>query len=224
MRPDEGTRRTDVRPRDHGSCPQRSSERCLRTVDEPEAEPGQRVFGQKVVFVLVVTSVLNSPPGRHRSAEHQIVTGAGATQILFSLKIQNITWRESHDLVDPGEILGSDWLWITHTHTRVHFLLSYLFTRHFSYSKQNPTAALTFLTSALFCRLLWKGSRVRQAATDNMGRTHLNMAPRTSTFPSRGSHDIDATRSPKGVRLSVLSRTPAGGHSSHGDSLHRARK
>lgn len=66
----------------------------------------------------------------------------------------------------------------------------------------------TLLTCALFCRLLWKGSLVRQAATDSMGRTHLNMALRTSTLPRRGSHDIQAIRSPKGVRDSVLSRTP----------------
>lgn len=43
---------------------------------------------------------------------------------------------------------------------------------------------------------------------DNMGRTQRNMALRTSTLPSRGSHEMQETRSPKGVRDSVLSRTP----------------
>lgn len=42
-----------------------------------------------------------------------------------------------------------------------------------------------------------------------MGRTHRSKAPRTSTFPSRGSHDMQATCSPKGVSVSVLSKTPA---------------
>lgn len=67
---------------------------------------------------------------------------------------------------------------------------------------------LTFETRALFCMLLWKGSLVRQAVTDSRGSTQRNRAASTSTFPRRGSQDRQATLSPRGVRASVLSRTP----------------
>lgn len=74
------------------------------------------------------------------------------------------------------------------------------------YNRQ--TDCLTLETRARFCMLLQKGSRVKQAATDKIGRTQENRAERTKTFPKRGSQDMQATRCPSGVRFSEPSNTP----------------
>lgn len=158
---------------------------CFKlTIDESKAEPGQNVLVQIFISVLSVPLPLNSPPAQHNSNEHQVITVAGAAQSLFCL--------------DANERARLDFVFCSYCKT--------------TWIDGRVVKYFTLLTCGLFSRLLRNGSLVRQAATDSMGRTHLNMALRISTLPSRGSHDIQAMRSPKGVKVSVLSRTPTEGN------------
>jgi hypothetical protein len=68
---------------------------------------------------------------------------------------------------------------------------------------------LTLSTSALFCRLLLKGSRVRQETTTSSGCRQRKMAASTMALASRGSVEMWARRCPRVVRYSRWSSTPA---------------
>ena len=68
---------------------------------------------------------------------------------------------------------------------------------------------LTLSTSARFCRLLLKGSRVRHETTTNSGCRQRKMAASTMALASRGSVEMWARRCPRVVRYSRWSRTPA---------------
>lgn len=69
-------------------------------------------------------------------------------------------------------------------------------------------AGLTLSTSARFCRLLLKGSRVRQETTTSSGCRHRKMAASTMALASRGSVEMWARRCPRVVRYSRWSSTP----------------
>ena len=68
---------------------------------------------------------------------------------------------------------------------------------------------LTLSTSARFCRLLLKGSRVRHETTTNSRCRQRKMAASTMALASRGSVEMWARRCPRVVRYSRWSRTPA---------------
>lgn len=108
------------------------------TIDESKAELGQCVFFQIFIPVLSVPILLNSPPARYSSDEHQIVAEAGAAQSIFHLG------QTEHRRLNDNQSL------------RVYTLCcctksGMLFYNHVD---QQVGVVLTLLTRALFCRLL----------------------------------------------------------------------